>query len=111
MKNKALPLILLIAFLSGALNAAVEETREKILSQMIGNGLLNWHYSGKKIDDDFSLKSFAQYTKYLDFGKSFLIQADLDALKVFDQKIDDEVLDGDSSPTGEAAFASASAAS
>jgi carboxyl-terminal processing protease len=95
MKNKALPLILLIAFLSGALNAAVEETREKILSQMIGNGLLNWHYSGKKIDDDFSLKSFAQYTKYLDFGKSFLIQADLDALKVFDQKIDDEVLDGD----------------
>ena len=78
-----------------ALNAAIAETREKILSQMIGNGLVNWHFSGKKIDDDFSLKSFAQYTKYLDFGKSFLIQADLDALKVFDLKIDDEIFDGD----------------
>jgi len=95
MKNRALILILLTAFLSGALNAAVAETREKILSQMIGNALANWHYSGRKIDDDFSLKSFAQYTKSLDYGKSFLIQSDLDALKVFDLKIDDEILDGD----------------
>ena len=95
MKNRVFVLILLTAFLFAALNAAVEETREKILSQMIGNGLVNWHYSGKKIDDDFSLKSFAQYTKYLDFGKSFLIQADLDALKAFDLKIDDDIFDGD----------------
>jgi carboxyl-terminal processing protease len=95
MKNRILILILLTAFLASALNAAVEETREKILSQMIGNGLLNWHYSGKKIDDDFSLKSFAQYTKNLDFSKSFLIQADLDVLKTFELKIDDEILDGD----------------
>jgi len=95
MKNRALILILLTAFLSGALNAAVAETREKILSQMIGNALANWHYSGRKIDDDFSLKSFAQYTKSLDYGKSFLIQSDLDALKVFDLKIDDEIIDGD----------------
>lgn len=95
MKSRALILILLTAFLSGVLNAAVAETREKILSQMIGNGLVNWHYSGKKIDDDFSLKSFAQYTKSLDYGKSFLIQSDLDALKVFDLKIDDEIIDGD----------------
>jgi carboxyl-terminal processing protease len=95
MKNRVLILILLIAFLSGALNAAAVETREKILSQMIANDLVNWHYSGKKIDDDFSLKGFAQYTKNLDFSKSFLIKADLDALKVFDLKIDDEILDGD----------------
>lgn len=95
MKKRILILILLTAFLSGALNAAVAETRGKILSQMIGNGLVNWHYSGKKIDDDFSLKGFAQYTKDLDFSKSFLIQTDLDALKVFDLKIDDEIFDGD----------------
>ena len=75
MKNRILfLLILLTTFTSDAARAAVEETREKILSQMIGNGLLNWHYSGKKIDDDFSVKSFAQYTKYLDYAKSFLIQ-------------------------------------
>ncbi|MCX6555754.1 MAG: carboxy terminal-processing peptidase [Candidatus Aminicenantes bacterium] len=95
MKNRVFAFILLTALISAAVGAATAETREKVLSQMIGNGLANWHYSGKRIDDDFSLKSFAQYTKYLDYGKSFLIQTDLNALKVFDRKIDDEVLDGD----------------
>jgi carboxyl-terminal processing protease len=95
MKNRALIVVLLTAFFFGTLGSAAAETREKILSQMIGNGLVNWHYSGKKIDDDFSLKSFAQYEKYLDFSKSFLIQADLDAMKVFELKIDDEIFDGD----------------
>ena len=96
MKNRILfLLVLLTAFSSDSARAAAEDTREKILSQMIGNGLLNWHYSGKKIDDDFSLKSFAQYSKFLDYSKSFLIQADLDSLKAFDLKIDDEIRDGD----------------
>jgi carboxyl-terminal processing protease len=95
MKKKVLLFVSLAAFLAGTAAAATAETREKVLSQMIGNGLANWHYSGKRIDDDFSLKSFAQYTKYLDYGKSFLIQADLNALQVFDRKIDDEVLEGD----------------
>ncbi len=95
MKNRVLALILLSTFLSGVAAAAVTETREKLLSQMISNGLLNWHYSGKKIDDDFSTKSFAQYAKYLDYSKSFLIQSDLDSLKVFNLKIDDEILAGD----------------
>jgi carboxyl-terminal processing protease len=95
MKNRALLFILLTVFLFSSLSSAIAETREKILSQMIGNALANWHYSGRKIDDDFSLKGFAQYEKYLDLGKSFLIQADLDAMKVFELKIDDEILDGD----------------
>jgi carboxyl-terminal processing protease len=95
MKNRALLFILLTVFLFSSLSSAIAETREKILSQMIGNALANWHYSGRKIDDDFSLKGFAQYEKYLDLGKSFLIQADLDAMKVFELKIDDEILGGD----------------
>ncbi|MCX6556514.1 MAG: S41 family peptidase [Candidatus Aminicenantes bacterium] len=95
MKNRFLLFVVLAAFLATAAGAAAAQTREKVLSQMIGNGLANWHYSGKKIDDEFSLKSFAQYTKFLDYGKSFLIQADLNALRVFDRKIDDEILEGD----------------
>lgn len=94
-KFKALLFISLITCWTATAGAAVEATREKILSQMIGNGLQSWHYSGKKIDDDLSSKSFVQYTKYLDYAKSFLIQADLDSLKVFDRKIDDEILAGE----------------
>jgi carboxyl-terminal processing protease len=95
MKTKLLLILLMSLFFSGALQPdAPGQNREKVLSQMIANWLANWHYSGKKIDDDFSAKSFAQYTKDLDNGKNFLIQDDLDALKAYTYKIDDELLGG-----------------
>jgi carboxyl-terminal processing protease len=96
MKTKIFLILLLSLLFSGALPpAAPAPEREKVLCKLIGNWLANWHYSGKKIDDDFSAKSFVQYTKYLDSSKSFLIQADLEALKGFTYKIDDELLAGD----------------
>ena len=95
MKNRVILFVLLLAFLTSACGAAAAETREKVLSQMIGNWLANWHYSGKKIDDDFSAKGFAQYEKYLDNGKSFLIQADLDALKAYELQGRRRNADGD----------------
>ena len=96
MKFKILLLLLLSLILSGALppsEAAPE--KEKVLSKMISNWLANWHYSGRKIDNEFSAKSLAQYTKYLDNGKSFLVQADLEMLKAYTYKVDDELLAGD----------------
>jgi carboxyl-terminal processing protease len=96
MKIKLFLVLLLTLLLSGAMQPGTPSPeREKVLSKMIANWLANWHYSGKKIDDDFSAKSFAQYTKYLDNGKNFLIQADLDALKSYTFKVDDELLQGD----------------
>ena len=96
MKIKVFLILLLALLFSGALQPdAPRQEREKVLSQLIGNWLTNWHYSGKKIDDDFSSKSFAQYTKYLDNSKSFLIQADLETLKAYTYKIDDELRSGD----------------
>jgi carboxyl-terminal processing protease len=96
MKIKMLLILLVSLLFSGALQPeAPRLDREKALGQLIGNWLANWHYSGRKIDDDFSAKSFAQYTKYLDISKSFLIQADLEALKAYTYKIDDELLSGD----------------
>ena len=96
MKGKIILVVLLALLLSGALPPdAQTPEREKVLSKMIGNWLANWHYSGKKIDDEFSARSFAQYTKYLDNGKNFLIQPDLEVLKGYLYKIDDELLQGD----------------
>ncbi|MCU0276918.1 MAG: carboxy terminal-processing peptidase, partial [Acidobacteria bacterium] len=89
-------ILLLSLLLTGALPPAESAPeREKVLSKMIANWLANWHYSARKIDDDFSAKSFARYTKLLDSGRSFLVQADLDALKAYVNKIDDGVLAGD----------------
>ena len=96
MKGKIFLILLLSLMLSGAMQtgAPVPE-REKALSKMIANWLANWHYSGKKIDDDFSVKSLAQYTKYLDNGRNFLIQTDLETLKAYTYKVDDSLLQGD----------------
>jgi carboxyl-terminal processing protease len=96
MKSKLFLILLLSLLLSGALQTGtVSPEREKALSKMIANWLANWHYSGKKIDDDFSVKSFAQYTRYLDNGRNFLIQADLETLKAYAFKVDDGLLQGD----------------
>jgi len=96
MKVKIFLILLLSFLLSGALPPeSPRPEREKVLSKLIANWLANWHYSGKKIDDDFSARSFAQYTKYLDAGKNFLIQADLDSLKGYVLKIDNGLLEGD----------------
>ena len=96
MKGKLFLILLLSLLLSGALQpGAPLPEREEVLSKMIANWLANWHYSGQKIDDEFSAKSLAQYTKYLDNGKNFLIRADLEALKPYTHKIDDGLLAGD----------------
>ncbi len=96
MKGKIFLILLLSLLLSGAMQTgALAPEREKVLSKMIANWLANWHYSGKKIDDDFSVKSLAQYEKYLDNGRNFLVQADLETLKVYATKVDDGLLQGD----------------
>ncbi len=96
MKTKLSLVLLLALALSGALrpNAPAPE-RERVLSKMIANWLANWHYSGAKIDDEFSAKGFAQYTKFLDNGRNFLIRSDLEALRAHADKIDDALLAGD----------------
>jgi carboxyl-terminal processing protease len=96
MKGKIFLILLLSLLLTGAMQTGTTSPeREKALSKMIANWLANWHYSGKKIDDDFSLKSFAQYTKYLDNGRNFLVQADLETLRAYALKVDDGLLQGD----------------
>jgi len=96
MKAKLILVLLLALALSGALrpNSPAPE-RERVLSKMIANWLANWHYSGAKIDDEFSAKGFAQYTKYLDNGRNFLIRSDLEALRAHADKVDDALLAGD----------------
>lgn len=49
------------------------------------------HYSPKKIDDAFSKKVFAAFLKELDPQKNIFLQSDIDALKKYETKIDDEI--------------------
>lgn len=68
---------------------------EKILHN-VGEMLTEIHYSPKKIDDNFSREIFRKFLadKYVDEQKNILLQSDVQQLKKFETKLDDEILGG-----------------
>ncbi|MFM9910357.1 MAG: tail-specific protease, partial [Chitinophagaceae bacterium] len=69
---------------------------EKILHN-VGDMLKEVHYSPKKIDDEFSKTLFKKFLsdRFVDQSKNILLQSDIQALKKFETKLDDEILGGD----------------
>ncbi|MBA2249991.1 MAG: carboxy terminal-processing peptidase [Chitinophagaceae bacterium] len=63
---------------------------EKIL-QNVGIVLREGHYNPKKIDDAFSKEVFKKFIDDLDGDKYVFLQKDIDALKKYETKIDDEI--------------------
>lgn len=63
---------------------------ERILRQ-VGTMLEQGHYQPKKIDDAFSREVFKKYIESLDPEKQFFLQSDIQALKLYETKIDDEI--------------------
>ncbi|HSU28563.1 MAG TPA: carboxy terminal-processing peptidase [Chitinophagaceae bacterium] len=63
---------------------------EQIL-KLVGEMLSQAHYSPQNINDAFSKKIFKKFINDLDQDKNIYMQSDLDALKKYDSKIDDEI--------------------
>lgn len=96
--KKSLPIILLLV-LGGGIFYAVQSSGntnnprtkyEKIL-RSVGEMLEEGHYSPKKIDDDFSKTIFKKFIAQLDGDKIYFMQGDIEALKKYESKIDDEI--------------------
>lgn len=96
--KKSLPIILLLV-LGGGIFYAVQSSGytnnprtkyEKIL-RSVGEMLEEGHYSPKKIDDEFSKTIFKKFLQQLDGDKTYFLQSDIDALKKYETKIDDEI--------------------
>lgn len=95
--KKSLPIVLaifvagiFIAFQTIGLNTPPATKFEKILRQ-VGVMLEQGHYSPKKIDDDFSKEVFTKYLETIDPEKQLFLQSDLNQLKGYEDKIDDEI--------------------
>jgi len=67
------------------------ELRHRKLLSTIGHLLVSEHYSPRKIDDVFSKDVFDAYLKVLDGDKNIFLQVDIDSLKGFSTKIDEEI--------------------
>ncbi|MDX1935490.1 MAG: carboxy terminal-processing peptidase [Flavihumibacter sp.] len=66
---------------------------ERILHS-VGQVLVQGHYSPKDINDQFSKDIFKKYLVALDQDKSIFLASDIEELKKYETKIDDEVLGG-----------------
>ena len=94
---KRLPILLMlvvagtfVAFQSLGKGSNPPSKYEKILRN-VGQMLTEAHYSPKDINDDFSKKIFKKFLNDLDPDKDIFMQADHDALKKYETKIDDEI--------------------
>jgi carboxyl-terminal processing protease len=72
-------------------NGESPEIRHRKLLSTIGYLLETEHYSPRKIDDDFSKDVFKEYLKALDPEKNIFLQSDINALRVYETKLDDEI--------------------
>ena len=96
MKRLPLVIAMLIAgiFLAfqtmGTSNTNPPSKYEKIL-QIVGEILTQGHYSPKDINDEFSKKVYTKYFEELDADKNLFLQQDLDNLKSYSTRIDDEI--------------------
>ncbi len=99
-KKKILATITLAAIVILLANALftftqTQDNRAQFLSQLIHTGLENLHYSGKKVDKDFSGNAFKEFLDVLDPNKRFLLQKDTAELNQYKDKIGEEFADGD----------------
>jgi carboxyl-terminal processing protease len=102
LRKKNLPIVLLflgaglfLAFRTLGLGAGDPPTKYEKILHNVGDMLSEIHYSPKKIDDNFSKEIFKKYlAEKIDDQKNVLLQSDIQQLKKYETKIDDEILGG-----------------
>jgi len=99
MSKKFLPIFLVLTAASLFIAYSTQGKNEKDnpkskyakVLRNVGIILEEGHYSPKKIDDNFSKTAFKKFIEDLDNVKNILLQSDIDALKKYEIKIDDEI--------------------
>jgi len=95
MKSFLTVLVLVLVLWGESIFAKVNIDRNKLVGNIIKNALESYHYLTMKIDDQVSQKAFQEYLKRIDYGKQMLLQSDIKTLEVFQNKMDDEMVNGD----------------
>ncbi len=67
-----------------------DKDKDKVLAGVILHSLVAGHYQQKEINDEFSKNAFDAYIKNIDYNKRFFTRQDIDKLRKWEYKIDDE---------------------
>lgn len=95
-RNKGWVLFTVVAFASiffafKKISTPPPPTQKEKLLTAIGQLLAEEHYSPKPFDDAFSKQIFKKYLEELDGEKTLFLQSDINSLKKYETKIDDEI--------------------
>ena len=71
----------------------LDENRARLLTYVVRRQIEN-HFSGKPIDDALSEAAFHLYIKQMDFQKRLFLASEVDQLKIYSDRIDDEIRTG-----------------
>lgn len=66
-------------------------TKEQIQLATMMEGLRQYHFMPKEVNDDFSAQVYSEYLDRLDSGKRFFTQSDVETLNAFKLDIDDQI--------------------
>jgi carboxyl-terminal processing protease len=97
---KRLPILIVLLVAGVVLASSVKKEKdppgkyEKILHN-VAEMLKDAHYSPKLVDDSFSKKVFYKYFEVLDPNKNIFMKEDIEALKKYEFRIDDEMKGAD----------------
>jgi len=99
--RRSLPILLMvlgagvfIAFRSFGTGGSNPPTKYEKILHNVGEMLSEIHYSPKDINDKFSKEIFKKYLGVIDQDKSMFLQSDIQDLRKYETKIDDEILGG-----------------
>lgn len=87
-------LFLLLATSYSCLAEEVDEKRNDLIGYLLYKQLPSIHFSDKEMDDELARATFDLYLQQLDYQKRFLLQEDVEKLKKYTLKIDDNLKTG-----------------
>jgi carboxyl-terminal processing protease len=94
-KRLIIPLLLIVILTATAVALAWQRpSKEQVISDVLVSSLTNWHYAPQDLDDEFSKRVFNLYLKTIDYNKRFLLKSDLELLRPYQTRIDDEIKRG-----------------
>ncbi|MBN3034358.1 MAG: carboxy terminal-processing peptidase [Bacteroidales bacterium] len=85
-----IPVVLaLLSIIVLAHRGNIKEERKEILAKVSLFAINSGHYNPGNIDDSFSGKAFNLYMERLDYGKKFLLAGDVEAMRPYENQMDD----------------------
>lgn len=89
-----IPVMVIILLVYGITKADNLIGKDTVITRIMLQALENWHYNQMRLDDSLSQKAFNLYLKKIDPSKRFLLKSDLEQLRQYQNKIDDELETG-----------------